>query len=230
MRLDRSTQKSASPRVYVDFDDVLCETARVLMRVAEHEFGRRVAFESIHSFDIGTSFDLDRDQVRHVMDILHRSDIIAGLPPTPGAGPALRNWTARGCSICVVTGRPPTTADACREWLRRHDIPFAELIFVDKYGRFLPLDAHPGYLTLEELKEQDFTLAIDDSVETIRFLAAHTRIPLVLYDRPWNSRWSEHEHFSRPIRRCRGWDTMPLEDVFQSTKGEPSWNPVPHNP
>ena len=38
---------AARGTIYVDFDDVLCETALGLARIVEEEFGRKVAFEDI---------------------------------------------------------------------------------------------------------------------------------------------------------------------------------------
>ena len=40
------------PPIYVDLDDVLSETARAFVGLLARELGRRVAFESIHDFEV----------------------------------------------------------------------------------------------------------------------------------------------------------------------------------
>jgi len=41
-----------SKTIYVDFDDVLCETARHFLVVVEREFNKRIAYEELTDFDI----------------------------------------------------------------------------------------------------------------------------------------------------------------------------------
>jgi hypothetical protein len=45
--------------IYVDFDDVLCETARALVALLQSHFGRTVAFDDVISFDLAVSFGLN---------------------------------------------------------------------------------------------------------------------------------------------------------------------------
>jgi hypothetical protein len=192
--------------IYIDLDDVLCETARTLMHIAAREFGRRVVFEEIASFNIGISFDLSPEEVDHTMRLMHEPDMLLSLEPIPGARDVLEQWNRAGFLIEIVTGRPPSTADPSHAWLKKHGIPYSSLLFADKYGREQPCGDSPRYIPLDELKTRPYRLAIDDSPEMAVFLTEEMQTDVILFDRPWNAGVlipSLPPH--RRVERCRGW-------------------------
>ncbi len=200
-----------SAPVYVDIDDVLCETARALSALSEREFGKRTAFEDIHAFDLTVSFGLDAVQTERLFEMFHDADILMDIAPVAGAADGVRAWHEAGNSIHIVTGRPPSTHAASEAWLARHDVPYERLTFVDKYNRN---HAHvPGVdiLTLDELRECEFCMAIDDSPDAIRFLVEQTSVPIVIFDRPWNASLGTLGDDAR-ILRCESWQHV-LEEV-----------------
>lgn len=172
--------------VYVDFDDVLCETAAPLTVLLQQEFGKTVAFEDILEFDLEVSFGLTRLECSHLMAMAHRSEFLSQLPPIPGAVETIRRWADSGIPIAVVTGRPPSTVAASRSWLEHYGVPFADLVFVDKYGREDPYPSCVRALSREEFAQQDFIAAVDDSPVAIKLLAEDTSHHIIVFDRPWN--------------------------------------------
>ena len=54
-------------RIYVDYDDCLCETARSFVKLAKEMFGRNAAYEDIRFFELDKSFALDEDQYARFM-------------------------------------------------------------------------------------------------------------------------------------------------------------------
>lgn len=193
--------------IYVDFDDVLCETARALTVLLEHEFGKRVAFESIHTFNLAESFGLTEAELQHLMDAAHKPAFLGGLAPIPGALHALQSWQAAGCEVDVVTGRPAASHASCLEWLQRHEMPYRRLLFVDKYARnHLPGVGVPA-LSLEDFGRLSFSLAVEDAPKMIQFLASHTPTPIAVIERPWN----RHVVFDDPaghLHRCLDWNEI----------------------
>jgi uncharacterized protein len=187
--------------IYVDFDDVLCETAQALLDIAHRRFGTRVRFAEIVSFDIGVSFGLTAAQEGEVMDEMHHPATIAGLPPMRGAREALAHWAAAGYEVTVVTGRPPATAAASRAWLARHRMPHRDLVMVDKYGRGHPPVPGVACLSLDELAPFGFCLGVEDSPEMAAFVARTLKARAVLFDRPWNAAAALPDG----VTRCRGW-------------------------
>lgn len=189
-----------APRIYVDFDDVLCETARALTALLDAEFGKRVAYEEILWFELDRSFGLTAEELRRFFDAVHRPENLQALEPVPGAREVLAQWRSQGCEVCVVTGRPPETAAPSRAWLETHVVPYDRLIFVDKYRRLPP---GPDLLTLDDLAGLDFALAIDDAPAMLQHLLDATSVPILIYDRPWNRSFAPPN--GRPAHRCRSW-------------------------
>ena len=176
-----------TPRcVYVDFDDILSETALGFTEVLEQVFGKRVAFEEIFSFDLGRSFDLSPEDTAELMRRMHAPDVLLALRPVQGARDGLRAWREAGCELHVVTGRPPATRAVSEQWLRAHDMPYDALFFVDKYARNHPPCAEDNAITLDQLSAMRFCLAVEDSPVMIQFFVQRMTGQLVILDRPWN--------------------------------------------
>jgi uncharacterized HAD superfamily protein len=193
--------------VYVDFDDVLCETARVLAQMLCTEFNKSVTYEQIDSFDLIKSFNLSEQETLRLFDMFHDRNILLQIPHIPGALDALRKWQNTGLCIHIVTGRPPTTHQATMEWLNKRNFTPDRLSFVDKYNRGHTHVDGVDILTLENLRHMPFALAIDDSPIAIDFLAENTETPIIVFDRPWNisiTKWDNHPS----ITRCHSWDAI----------------------
>jgi uncharacterized protein len=197
--------------VYVDFDDVLCESARTLARISGERYGKTVAFEDIYTFDLHASFGLDTLEQQDLFTLFHDADMLAGIPPVPGAIEGMRAWAEAGCQIEIVTGRPPVTAPVSQAWLRDYQVPYHGILFVDKYQRGHGPVSGVRQLNREALSSCQYALIVDDSPDIIRFLEAETDMQLVLFDRPWN-RALDVEKMRRGIRRCHDWSA--LVDAF----------------
>ena len=191
------------PIIYVDFDDVLCETARGLIDLLETEHGKRVAYEEIHWFELDRSFGLTAEELRGFFQAAHRPECIEGLEPVPGAREVIARWQAEGFEVWVVTGRPPETAASSRAWLEAHGVPYDRLLFVDKYRRLPP---GPDLVSLDDLAGTEFALAIDDAPAMLQYLLDATPVPVLIYDRPWNRRFTTPN--GRTAHRCRSWEEI----------------------
>jgi uncharacterized HAD superfamily protein len=188
-----------SNTIYVDMDDVLCETARGCLAVIERKFGKRVAYECLTSFDLGQACELGPEETAALYHIVHHPDELLKLEPIPAAIPILRQWTAGGYEIAIVTGRPPATYEPSVQWLKVHEVPYHSFMMVDKYGRFETQNTIA--VSLSELAENSFSFGVEDSPTMARFLAEQMRIPVKLFDRPWNQTALEHPN----IKRYKHW-------------------------
>jgi hypothetical protein len=101
-------------RIYVDIDDVLCQTAASLIDLLEQHHDRRVDYEDLLQFDLGRSFGLDEGELAEFMDEAHRAEVIEAIAPIEGAASALQAWTAQEYDVVLLTGRPPATEEATR--------------------------------------------------------------------------------------------------------------------
>jgi uncharacterized HAD superfamily protein len=193
-------------RIYIDLDDVLCDTARAYTALLMRQFGKTVAFDDIVSFDLSVSFDLTADEYTNFMRLAHEPEVLSALEPIPGAADALGELSDMGYEIAVITGRPPRTAAGSEAWLRSNDIPYHDLTFVDKYGRDAGGDGDTRAITLKELSEMRFAYAVEDSGDMAAFLTGTMSQPVALLDRPWNRTYqfdgAKAQHL---IDRCLDW-------------------------
>jgi hypothetical protein len=200
---------AARGRIYVDLDDVLSRTIEPILELLELRTGRRVALEEVRHFDLGRSFGLSPAELAALMLEVHRPERLEDLLPRPGAARTLAGWIERGYAVAVVTGRPPSSEVSSRRWLLRHEIPHTSLACVDKYGR--PDWSGPGTRapSLDALAPHDFVLAVEDSLEVAARLATQLRLPVALFDHPWNrDTGSVAAEALASIVRCRDWDDV----------------------
>jgi uncharacterized HAD superfamily protein len=196
---------SPTPAVYVDYDDVLTETARAALELAATRFGKRLTFDRIHQFDLGESFGLGSAELAELMDALHSSDVLLAMRAVPGAIESLAAWGRAGLAVQIVTGRPPSTRAASEAWLARHGVVYERLLFVDKYGRNHAADRITPMLRLEDLHDRGYALAVEDSWDMALFLAGQVGLPVALLDRPWNRAAATRTATHPNVTRCADW-------------------------
>lgn len=189
------SSEKAVQTIYVDMDDVLCQTAQHFLNILERDFGKRFYFEQLTDFDVGQACDLTPEERAELYRIVHNGDELLSIAPIEGAVSALRQWSAAGFEIAVVTGRPPDTHTPSIEWLRRHSVRHDKFLIVDKYGRF----AADGTrcISLEALTKHRFCWAVEDSPTMAIYLATQMKIPVALLDRPWNRKGVNHDLVGR---------------------------------
>lgn len=182
-------------RIYVDVDDVISKTTETYIRIAEEEFGKKVGFEELVTFNLQTSFGLTENEYHYFFDRVHQPDLLLGFEPVDGAVDAITAWAEQGYGINIVTGRPTSARDVTLEWLAAKKVPFDSFVMVDKYNR--PGNDPAIAVTKQELAKDTYDLAVEDSKEMALYLAREMAVPVALYDRPWNAGVEEHEQITR---------------------------------
>lgn len=177
-------------RIYVDIDDVLCETAASLCGIVAREFGRHVAYEDVFQFDLQDVFGLTDEEMRRFMVVSHDPDNLKAFPVTDGAAEGIAALRAAGHTVEIVTGRPASSHVATERWLAENGFGGMAVTYVDKYGRAGCYARNPGdppSITLAELLERRYDVAIDDSPKVLGPLAdAWPDTRLLVFSRPWN--------------------------------------------
>lgn len=177
-------------KIYVDIDDVLCETAASLCDMAEREFGRRVAYRNVREFDLQKVFGLSDPEMDRFRDLSHETEFLSSFPVTPGAVDGLRALVSAGHSVDLVTGRPASSHIGTERWLCSAGIDGLIVTYVDKYGRSHVYGINPGdprTIGMDELEAREYDVAIDDSPVVLDKLAAWRKTCVLVYDRPWNA-------------------------------------------
>ncbi len=200
---------STQRQIYVDFDDVLSETARAFTTLLQRHYDKTVPFDEILSFDLRVSFGLTTKEHEEFMHLAHEPEVLRAFRPMDGAVHGLGQFIAMGYKIAVVTGRPPTTAKVSRAWLDEHGVPYHQLAFVDKYGRASGDDGCVRAVTLDELAQMNFCFAVEDSAAMTVFLTETMALPVALLERPWNRAHPFSNLTARPlIERCANWSEI----------------------
>ena len=188
--------------IYVDLDDVLCQTARRFLVIVEREFNKRIAYEDLTDFDVGSSCGLGAAQTDELYRIVHRPDELMQMAPIEDAIAALRQWVDAGYRIAIVTGRPPESHEPSLAWLARHRVPYDSFTMVDKYSRFATENSVA--IRLDELAQREYCWAVEDSLPMARFLATHMKLSVALIDCPWNRSMDSYVN----VGRFADWPTL----------------------
>ena len=192
-------------RIYVDMDDVLCETAAALCKLAEREFGKFVEYGNVRSFDLQEVFGLTDGEMDRFRVVSHERDSILGYPQTPGAADGVRALVEAGHLVDIVTGRPAFTHCDTSEWLRAAGLGGLPVTYVDKYGRsFASGPDDPPTVTLGELESRRYDVVIDDSPVVLRRLAEWRSSRVLVFSRPWN----ESFPLAPNMIRVGGWEDV----------------------
>ena len=197
----------AAPRVYLDFDDVLCETFLSLAAFAREAFGKAPVPGGELHFDLHESLGLSDGEYGLFMDRFH-AERLGSVEEIPGACDALRGWLRDGAAEpVVVTGRAAWChADSVR-WLERRGLGAVPVVHVDKYARFSD-PAAPGVVPFPALRDYGFALAVDDAPRALDSLAVSGLCPYAVFGRPWNASWAPPAGAAAPALRTSDWTAL----------------------
>ncbi len=173
--------------IYLDMDDVLCETARDLCGLVFRLFGKGCQYHEMELFDLQRAYGLTEAENRVLMENAHSEDFLGALKITPGADLAVRKLTEAGHEVTIVTGRPVTTAESSIRWLEKNNFPALSFRCLDKYNRwFMGESSSPYYLSRENFSKMRFDFFVDDSPSAVQMLSERDDGQILVFDRPWN--------------------------------------------
>lgn len=178
----------------------------MFLALFEKEFGRRIEYDEVVSYDLGRSLDLTPEQLDEFMIAAHDEEALMSIEPIEGALDTLVGWAESGYTIDVVTGRPTETDAVSQQWLDRVGVPHEHLTFVDKYGWKDSVFARNSAIPLAQLPRAQYCLVVEDSAAVASRMVDLVEAPVVLIDKPWNrSLPIEVEHQPGRVTRCKDW-------------------------
>lgn len=193
-------------RLYIDIDDVLCETAAALASIVNEQFGKNFTYNDVTTFNLQHAFNLTPEQFKHMFEIFHREENLLNFEPIEHAVTSVNALYDQGYDISVVTGRPTATRTNSKQWLAKHGVRYHRIFFVDKYGRMMGFEKDAETLSLDELAKLTFDYAIEDNPDVALFVAEKMKTPVLLMDSPWNRELKQPSSpDAAPIIRCHGW-------------------------
>ncbi len=192
-------------RIYVDYDDCLCETARSFSELAVEMFDKHVPYEKIRYFELNKSFDLDDEQYERFLLKGHEPEVLLSYEETPGASETINELISQGHEVSIITGRPYSTYEPSRLWLDEHGLKDVKLYCLNKYARDGIIYKSDFSLELEDYYKMKFDFAVEDSPKAFRFFDHLPELKVLVFDRPWNRECV----FPGPnYTRCSGWESI----------------------
>lgn len=173
-------------KIYIDFDDVICETAKYFTKLARELFGIDVPYQEVQFFNLQKSFDINEEQYDALMKAGHIPANLLAYEETPGAAETINKWADEGHEVSVITGRPFDAYEPSRRWLDEHGLNRVPLFCVDKYGRESFNQDCTYSMTLEQLYRMTFDFAIEDSPAAFEHVLHFKNCIVAVFNRPWN--------------------------------------------
>ena len=198
-------------KVYIDFDDVICETAKHFTKLAKALFAVELPNNEVQFFNLKKAFELNDSQYDELMRVGHTAENLLAYEETPYASAVINRWMDEGHDISIVTGRPFETFEASRLWLDKHGLERVPLFTVDKYGREkITQDCSYG-MTLDTLYSMPFDFAIEDSPAAFEHVLHFKNCTVAVFDRPWNRQCAfPNDSF----QRCQNW--VEIDNLFKT--------------
>ena len=190
-------------KIYIDFDDCLCETARAFSKLVLEMFGKDVPYEKMRYFNLQKAFDLTEEQYDQLLFKGHEPEVLLSYEETPGASAVINEWIQRGHDVSIITGRPFGSYEPSRAWLDRHGLQDVKLFCLNKYGRENFLKDSGFSLELEDYYQMKFDFAVEDSPSAFKFFDHLPNLKVKVFDRPWNR---EAEFPNENYERLYDWE------------------------
>ena len=192
-------------KIYVDYDDCLCETAKAFSVLAERLFGKNVPYEEVRFFNLQASFGLSDEEYEHLMLEGHRPEEILSYEATPGATEVVNEWIDQGHEVTIITGRPFSSYEPSRKWLDMNGFDRVKMYCLNKYGRDTFIKNSDFNMELEDYYKMKFDFAVEDSPMAFRFFEHLPELRVLVYDRPWNQ---EEAFPNANYSRVRSWEQI----------------------
>ncbi len=192
-------------KIYIDFDDCLCETARYFTVLVKELFDKDISYENVKFFNLQKSFDLTEEQYEQMMIEAHTPDALLSFEETPGASETINSWIDSGHEVSIITGRPSIAYEPSKLWLEQHGLERVKLYCLNKYGRDSFIKNSEFSLELEDYYKMHFDVAIEDSPLAFRFFDHLPNLKVMVFDRPWNS---DIELPGDGYVRCSSWEMI----------------------
>ena len=194
-------------KIYIEFDDVLCETAKYFNVHAKKLFGINVPYEQVLFFNLQKTFNLNDEQYEELMTAGHLPKNLLAYEETSGASETINKWIDEGHEVFIITGRPFDSYEPSRKWLDLHQLQKVPLCCVNKYGREILKHECSYSMTLDELYKMDFDFAVEDSPSAFEHVAKFNHCKVAVFNRPWNKNAKLPDD---RFNRCNNWKEIAL--------------------
>ncbi|MGE3858219.1 MAG: hypothetical protein AB7G21_14795 [Dehalococcoidia bacterium] len=174
-------------RLGIDFDNTLADFVATLQQITRERTGfelRGLRERHPETEDVEAIIHaaVGKERFEALIHEVQSTDLTVEMAPLPGAVEVARRL-ALTHELVVVTARPEADTRSVRAWLRRHDIPVADLVATD----FQPKAPHA--------LAHGLSVHLDDTASMlVDFDEAHPTVP-ALIAHPMNARSARAAHW-----------------------------------
>ena len=173
----------------LDFDDTLIPTRDAILAFFNRRFGTAYKSQDFPTFRFSSVWGLTDEKFA---ELFHANlDYFHSMAPLPGMLETIAQWR-NDSKFYIITGRPDCWVPPAATWLKRHDIPYEEIINTSESM------SDKGRLA----QERGITLFIEDHAEAAMSLA-NVGIDVLLIDMPYNQQCVHPR-----IQRVFNWDEI----------------------
>ncbi len=202
-------------KIYIDFDDVICETAKHFTLLSKELFGIDVPYSQVQFFNLQKTFGLNDEQYEELMKAGHTPECLLSYEETLYASQVINKWIDGGHGIYIITGRPFEAYEPSRKWLDNHGLERCPLFCVDKYSRGTVGQSCSYSMTLSGLYSMEFDFAVEDSPAAFEHILHFENCTAAIFDRPWNKL---AEFPNERFVRCTGW--REIDNLLENTMAD----------
>lgn len=175
--------------IAVDIDNVISDTDSLIRKLIEVKLNKKVSSAQITKWSYSEAISITPTQEKEIFELFHQR-FCKYVKVIPGALQGIKKLT-QSYNVSLVTARPPASANLTLGWLARQGLAGLNVFHVKN-----KVDIASSWAFI-----------LEDNQETTRTFV-EKGIPVVLFDRPWNSNYENDLVF-----RVSSWDNA-LEIVF----------------
>lgn len=175
-------------RIGVDIDGVLADSLPLWVGELNRFFNKNKRVEEIHLYDVCRTYEITTSELYKFLERRGRH-LMSAPPPVPGA-PYYLSRIKQYHEIYIVSAREEQYAPETREWLKRHGLPYDEMILLGSHAK------------KEACLENNLHVLVEDTLE-IGVQVSAAGVPVLLLDAPYN-----RGALPRLVYRKRSWDEI----------------------
>ncbi|MCJ7631245.1 hypothetical protein MUP77_02415 [Candidatus Bathyarchaeota archaeon] len=156
--------------IYIDLDNCLSKSYKSFIDYFNKELSVHRTYEDFTVYEFHIVYGITKSRMWRIWDSIYSNhDLISNIEEEEDAA-HVTEFLCQRYNLTIITSRPPALKKLTLDWLKRANICFHKLSFIDKYKKS-HITLHRGYL-------------IEDYLGYIDLISGE--IQVIVFDRPWN--------------------------------------------
>lgn len=182
------------PAIGIDIDGVLGDSDKIFRKYIKKYFGISLKRSDVKDFFYESVLGIPEKEMQKFWERITSERRWLEIPVLPGVNTALK-YLREKYQIIIVTARPSDVHQLTLEWLKKNEIPYDRLYFIEE---------RKGENKLQKIISNSISLKcfVEDRIDfALDFIKAGIKV--ILFDYPWNR--VEKDIKSDLLIRVKGW-------------------------